>query len=486
MRKVLLILGLALLPLAALAHVNSPDVFYDAYAGPYHLLVTVRPAPVVPGVAQVEIRSADDNVEQIKIVPLRMLGAGANLAPVPDLARRDSRDPRLFNGKLWLMDRGSWKVQVEVQGKQGPGELAVPVPAVSTNSARMQKTLGGILGLLGLVLFAGFVSIIGAAARDGELAPGETPGPAQRRRGYARAVIAAAIAIGALLLGNAWWGAEAAANAAMNYKLPHLQASLQTGNRLRLQLENPNRPAPNRFKIEPPDRLVLTDLVPDHGHIMHLFLVSMPEMKIFWHLHPSQEGQGQFTADLPTMPAGRYQIYADIVHRTGFPETQVGAMDMPAVSGAKLNGDDSGYSGAASSSNVAQLSNGDRMVWERDAAPLKAGQPIWFRFRVEDKNGNPVHDLENYMGMAGHAAFISSDGKVFAHIHPAGSVPMAAVTIAESGMQNSGGMAGMERSPTSAEVSFPYGFPRAGEYHLFVQIKRAGKVETGAFLARAE
>ncbi|MGH9567517.1 MAG: hypothetical protein ACRD4I_16170, partial [Candidatus Angelobacter sp.] len=341
MRKVLLILGLALLPLAALAHVNSPDVFYDAYAGPYHLLVTVRPAPVIPGVAQIEIRSADDNVEQIKIVPLRMLGAGANLAPVPDLARRDSRDPRLFNGKLWLMDRGSWKVQVEVQGKKGRGELAVPVPAVSTNSARMQKTLGGILGLLGLVLFAGFVSIIGAAARDGELAPGETPGPAQRRRGYARAVIASAVAIGALLLGNAWWGAEAAANAAMNYKLPHLQASLQAGNRLRLQLENPNRPAPNRFKIEPPDRLVLTDLVPDHGHIMHLFLVSMPEMKIFWHLHPSQEGQGQFTADLPTMPAGRYQIYADIVHRTGVPETQVGGMDMPAVSGAKLEGVDS-------------------------------------------------------------------------------------------------------------------------------------------------
>ncbi|MGH9570839.1 MAG: hypothetical protein ACRD4F_14430, partial [Candidatus Angelobacter sp.] len=73
-----------------------------------------------------------------------------------------------------------------------------------------------------------------------------------------------------------------------------------------------------------------------------------------------------------------------------------------------------------------------------------------------------------------------------AHIHPAGSVPMAAVTIAESGMQNSGGMAGMEHSPMGAEVSFPYGFPRAGEYHLFVQIKRAGKVETGAFLARAE
>ena len=39
--------------------------------------------------------------------------------------------------------------------------------------------------------------------------------------------------------------------------------------------------------------------------------------------------------------------------------------------------------------------------------------------------------MENYMGMAGHAVFISNDGNVFAHVHPAGSVSMAAVNIAE-------------------------------------------------------
>ena len=53
------------LPLAALfcavplaAHVGSPDVFYEGEAGPYHLLVTIRPPQVIPGVAQIEIRSA--------------------------------------------------------------------------------------------------------------------------------------------------------------------------------------------------------------------------------------------------------------------------------------------------------------------------------------------------------------------------------------------------------------------------------------------
>jgi hypothetical protein len=30
-------------------------------------------------------------------------------------------------------------------------------------------------------------------------------------------------------------------------------------------------------------------------------------------------------------------------------------------------------------------------------------------------------------------------------------------------------------------VSFPYGFPKPGEYRLFVQMKRGGVIETGVF-----
>jgi hypothetical protein len=38
----------------------------------------------------------------------------------------------------------------------------------------------------------------------------------------------------------------------------------------------------------------------------------------------------------------------------------------------------------------------------------------------------------------------------------------------------------------SAEVSFPYGFPQAGDYRLFVQVKRHGLVETGIFDAHVQ
>jgi hypothetical protein len=474
-----------LLPLAGTAHVNSPDVYFDGYAGPYHLLVTLRPPLVVPGVAQVQIRSVSNDVNEINILPLRMIGVGAKMAPLPDAAKRSKDDPQLFTGSLWIMVRGSWKVQVQASGAKGTAQLEVPLPAVSTSSQPMHAGLGILLAFLGLALAAGLIGIIFAATREAALNSGEGPAPAQNRRGRIGLGVAAVIVVAAFVLGNQWWGHEASANDRLNYKVPNMKPSLEGGSLLRLHLENPNASEPTRFRSEQPDRIRLDDLIPDHGHLMHLFIVRMPEMKAFWHLHPDQAQAGDFTVNLPIMPEGQYKLYADIVHHTGFPETQVATVNLPAVTGKALSGDDSGASDLAATDKVAQLSGGYRMVWESDGRLFKANQPYWFRFRVEDKDGKPATDLEPYMGMAGHAVFMSADGNVFAHVHPAGSVSMAAVGLAE-GRNPKAAMENMEHNAPAAEVSFPCGFPQPGEYRIFVQVKRAGKVETGEFVAKAE
>ena len=50
----------------------------------------------------------------------------------------------------------------------------------------------------------------------------------------------------------------------------------------------------------------------------------------------------------------------------------------------------------------------------------------------------------------------------------------------EMGMYNvtEGGMTGMEHG---TRISFPYAFPKGGQYRIFLQIKRNEKVLTGAF-----
>jgi hypothetical protein len=110
------------------AHVGSPDVFYEGHAGPYRIFVTVRTPPMIPGIAQIEVRALDGNVTDIRIVPLRAVGEGSEYAPPSDRMERSQVDAQYFTGKLWLMASGAWQVRMEVFGTQGKGESAVPVP----------------------------------------------------------------------------------------------------------------------------------------------------------------------------------------------------------------------------------------------------------------------------------------------------------------------------------------------------------------------
>jgi hypothetical protein len=183
-----------------------------------------------------------------------------------------------------------------------------------------------------------------------------------------------------------------------------------------------------------------------------------------------------------------------VVDARGFPWTLVGTVDLPQINGGALSGDDSSWSGEAIASQqdrlVSQLPGGGRMIWERAAVPLRANTAMDFKFSVQDKDGKPAQDLEPYMGMAGHAEFVRSDLSVFAHVHPAGSVPMASLEMAQAGLLGDASMQGMAMTPKNetlpAEVSFPYGFPKSGDYRIFVQVKRAGKVETGVFDAHVQ
>jgi hypothetical protein len=110
------------------------------------------------------------------------------------------------------------------------------------------------------------------------------------------------------------------------------------------------------------------------------------------------------------------------------------------------------------------------------------------RFRLLDAAGKPASDMQPYLGMAGHAAFVKTDGTVFAHTHPQGSAAMAAVMLANgdgsdggAGSMDMPGNMPMHAEPISNTVEFPYGFPSAGRYRIFVQMKHGATVETGVF-----
>jgi hypothetical protein len=426
-----LVLVMLLFALPADAHVGSPDVFYEGDAGPYRLFVTVRTPPVIPGIATIEIRSESPDVDGVTVVPMRLTGPGSELPPTPDRATRSSQDPQFFTASLWLMERGSMQVRIAVEGARGAGEMRVPVPAAARRTLTMSHGLGALLFVLMAVLAVALVSILGAGVRQG-------------RRGlrWLEPVVAAAV-VGLLAFGNAWWDSEAA-----NYR----------------------RWVSRPWKVEPAlDGCTLTipklsvGVVPDHGHDMHLFLVRAPELDALAHLHPTRTETGAFTQTLPPLPAGHYLLFADIVLDSGYPVTGTAELDLPALACPATTGDDAMWIG----DKVA-------MTWDRPAT-IHAGEPLLLKFSVEGGG------LEPYMGMTGHAMILARDGSVFAHIHPDGTVAMPALMLAE------GMPADMAMPPPAPQpLAFPYGFPKPGDYKIFVQVKRAGQILTGAFDAHVE
>src|SRR5206468_11222012 len=108
---------------------------------------------------------------------------------------------------------------------------------------------------------------------------------------------------------------------------------------------------------------------------------------------------------------------------------------------------------------------------------IRARHAYEFRFRLVDSEGADAKDIQLYMGMLGHAAFIKDDGTVFAHVHPSGTVAMPALGLAMP--DNPHAMHTMMSGDLPAQVSFPFGLPKTGFYRIFVQMKRGGEILTG-------
>jgi hypothetical protein len=445
----------------------------------------------------------DGHITDIRIVPLRVIGEGSETAPPPDRMERSPADPQSFSGKLWLMESGSFQVRMTIDGAQGQSELAVPVAAFAQRSLRMQKTTGAILALLMALLVSSFIAIFGAATRESQIEPGAVVPASKRTRGRIAMVSAAVAIVAILFLGNMWWTSVADANARdMVYKAPPLQVSLG-GDQLKLQMGS-------SYWHDRRREMQVNKIIPDHGHMMHLFLIRLPDMDQFYHLHPEETAAETFTQAMPGESGGAFAVFADIVRESGFPDTMTATVELPARDKAMpLTGDDSqAVAGKISAANwnskTAPLRDGAHVEWIVDSIGLRSQKPTLLRFRVLDKNGAAATDLEPYMGMAGHLVIVRGDLSVFAHVHPAGSVPMAALMLlqkpavagtASDAATTADPMAGMHHeasSPTAtskpeamaSEITFPYGFPQPGDYRLFLQLKRASHVETAVFDAR--
>jgi len=535
MKRTAIVLLLMLWMKVSQAHVGSPDVAMEGAAGPYHLLVSIKPPDVIPGTARVTVYLQNGTDAIITTQPVYYF-SGREGAPPAEVLQPVTGSPGAYTGIVWLMQNGSSSVLLHVKGSKGEGELVAPIVAVSTAEKKLPAATSVSLVLLGILLFILMVTLIGASVGEGITNEGEDL--SLRRRRSRRVAFAMAALLTSLVVygGNAWWGSWAKKYQHFMFRPMHANFRVDheaSENSLVMTIDTSD----NNQR-----RASLSYLTPDHGKIMHLFLMRLPGLDIFAHLHPDRKDTAYFMANLPPMPKGKYLAFADIVYSSGFTETIRDTLTMEEdISAAEEPHDpDDAYAYALPNNLMdnpyrndnnaivcgkpgkgVRMKDGSEMVMESGSAGgFESGMLYTLRFAVYDSSRQPVK-LEPYLGMQGHAVIVKNDGSSYIHVHPVGTYSVTAQANLERRIGSPDkeykyddrvrfrdsvdqlirtlkGMSEQERTgllmrqmnmlqdtmgdmKMDNSVTFPYTFPQPGLYRIWVQVKRNGQVLTAAF-----
>jgi hypothetical protein len=189
-----------------------------------------------------------------------------------------------------------------------------------------------------------------------------------------------------------------------------------------------------------------------HEMPFHLFIVSQ-DLKYFAHMHPRQQGDGSFDIETSVPKPGAYFVYSDVFPVGGVPQVAFGNLltagyrdDLfsarPVIKPDKV---------------LTRELKSTRFALSLEPREPVAGKKLTLTYQITDsKTGEPVRDLEPYLGAWGHTLILSEDARDYVHSHPTQS------------MRNS-------------EVSFEAFVPRSGRYRLWSQFQRHGKVITVPF-----
>lgn len=498
------------------AHIGSPNIILEGRAGEYQVLVNIMPPEVVPGLAQISVRVPEEGVSGVAIQGIYFRN-GSEGAPPPEALKVMPDDPAMYTGQIWLMEYGSASVKVIVNGLKGTGSTVVPIPSLALAEPDMPPGLMIGLGIMGLILFVGMMTLIYASVGEALTSAGEPISGRRQRKAWAVAGITGLILIGVLWFGKNWWTAEERQYRRRMFQAIPFQTDLRIEQQQRILTIDLSDP--QWYDRKP------GDLVPDHGKYMHAFLIGRQTRDEFAHLHPIRLDSTIYEVQLPPQaPAGAYDLFVDIVHQSGLSETLFETLAVPPPPGAAVpmkvgetparqDPDDSWYVYSDPKGLTQHIETGIDVTWIRDLSqPIKANQLQSLAFEVTStENGLPI-PLEPYLGMLGHAAVVKEDASVFIHLHPVGTISMAAqeafanrinddvITIcapldsiseaarqlilkdprATTSMQAEIEKA-MKNSGLTHRVSFPYAFPEPGKYRMWVQMRIQEKIRTAAF-----
>jgi hypothetical protein len=183
-----------------------------------------------------------------------------------------------------------------------------------------------------------------------------------------------------------------------------------------------------------------------HEKEMHLLAIKK-DLSVFQHLHPHYRGKGRFQVKTTFTKAGEYKFYADFL-----PE---GANQQLASHELVVTGSETKEEVVPDKLLKKEI---DDLTIELILPKAKADEHISLIFTLNDKNGNPITELEPYLGSAGHVVIVSEDMNEFLHVHP------------------------VDENTKGPDVEYMTSFPRSGLYKIWGQFKYKQQLYTVPFV----
>jgi plastocyanin len=182
-----------------------------------------------------------------------------------------------------------------------------------------------------------------------------------------------------------------------------------------------------------------------HEKKIHLIIVSK-DLSQFYHEHPEYTAAGDYKVQYTFPKGGEYVLFQDYT---------------PAGAGHQLGRQPLTVKGAAYA--PVKFKNDD-MQWEKDGyqatlafdKALTTGQLLGMKINII-KNGQPITNLDNYLGALGHVVVISEDTENYLHVHP------------------------NDQADKGPNIGFNTNFEKPGLYRVFLQFNHDGQIHTGDF-----
>ncbi|HET7734803.1 MAG TPA: hypothetical protein VFK52_02410 [Nocardioidaceae bacterium] len=219
------------------------------------------------------------------------------------------------------------------------------------------------------------------------------------------------------------------------YTLKLAQTSAQAGNAV-----------PLTFQVLGPDGTPATEYELTHEKELHLIAVRR-DFSGFQHVHPEMETDGTWGTSLALTP-GQWRLFADF-QASGAEALTLGA-DL-AVSGPFT------AQPPAPETRTSVVDGYTVTV----AGDLEAGSDARLTLSVS-RDGEPVTDLEPYLGAFGHLVALREGDLAYLHVHPEGTP-------------------GDGETAPGPDIVFYAEVPSANGYRLYLDFKHEGTVRTASF-----